>query len=125
MWAPSVFPSHSAACSSGNRAEYRRRTSRTVSPRTIGSSNTSEPLPSPPTYLVTHVVTSTVAVIRSATFTPAIGRTRSLPPNLLGEPVQAEILERLAFGLARLSVVAHRLVPDVQHVFPLLHDGLV
>src|SRR5262245_43583722 len=128
MWAPSVFPSQRAACNSGYRAEYRRRTSRTASPGSIGSSKTWEPLPSPPTYLVTHVVTSTVAVIRSVIFTPAIGRDPSclsLSPEVSREPVQAEILERLPLGPARLSIVADRLVPDVQHVIPLLHDGLV
>src|SRR5215831_15634644 len=128
MWAPRELPSQSAACSSGYLAEYRRSRSRTVSPVRIGSSKTWEPLPSPPTYLVTQVVTSTVAVVRFATFIPAIcrgPRVLSLPPQLPREPVQAEILEGLALRLARLSIVADRLVPDIQHVVPLLHDGLV
>src|SRR5262249_28767696 len=113
--------------SAGYRAEYRRRTSRTVSPEATGSSTTWDPLPSPPTSLVTHVVTSTVALSRLATFvpSPAMAGEPPLAPDVPREPAAPEVLAHLPLRLAGLPIVADRLVPDVQHVIPLLHDGLI
>src|SRR2546425_12088407 len=42
----------------------------------------------------------------------------------LGEPVETERLERRRQGLAGLPVVADLTVPGVDHLFPLLADGL-
>src|SRR2546427_118115 len=46
------------------------------------------------------------------------------PPEVPGQPVEPQILERLGEGLAGLAVVAHLHVPGVDHLLPLLADGL-
>src|SRR5438093_5551505 len=49
---------------------------------------------------------------------------RLLPPEVLGEPVETERLERRRQRLPALPVVADLAVPGVDHLLPLLADGL-
>src|SRR5262245_54246695 len=138
MCSPSSFRpwSHRAASSSGKRALKRRRTSPTVSPSWRGSSQNRWPVPSPPARRVTQAATSTVAVTVSDV-TPSrplprsdlrAGRLGRASPGgggalveILHQVRQAQGLEQLLPRLARLAVVAHRLVPDVEHALPLVH----
>src|SRR6185295_15616175 len=85
------------------------------------------PVPSPPASLVTQVVTSmvTVAWRTREVALPSRVALKSRLPQCLAQRVEAELLEGLRLGLARLSVVADRLVPDVEHPLPLRHDIVV
>src|SRR5206468_8921202 len=49
---------------------------------------------------------------------------RLLTPEVLREPVQAELLQSFRPGLAGFSVEADLGVPGVEHLFPLRADGL-
>src|SRR5690242_708810 len=140
MWEPSSEWSglQRAESRSGKRPVKRRSTVRGVSPSPTSSSNRLVPVPSPPTCLVTHVVTSIVAEagarLARGCALPATVPTRAFPgpgsrarPLLLAvevflEPAEVEGAEQLALGLAGLAVVVDRLVPDVQHAVPLLAD---
>src|SRR2546422_7049288 len=59
-------------------------------------------------------------------FAISIGKAtwRRPPPEIRGEPVEPEVLERLRERLARLRVVANLGVPGGHHLLPLLADRL-
>src|SRR6476660_2711969 len=109
MWEPSSEWSglQRAESSSGKRAVKRRSSVRGVSPRSIGSSKSLLPVPSPPACLVTHVVTSIYARLAFGCTSPedisarlAFGCTSPdkcplssgllLPVEVFGEPVEVE-----------------------------------
>src|SRR4029453_13206910 len=142
MWEPSSAWSavHSAASSSGKRAVKRRRTVRGVSPLRTSSSKRREPVPSPPTCFVTHVVTSIWARLVFSNSRLAFGCTSPsglrltrhaaalpllLPVEVLLEPAEVERAQEIALRPAGLAVVVDRLVPAVDHVAPLLADLVV
>src|SRR5688572_12521200 len=64
-------------------------------------------------------IVSTVALTRRW-----IRALRFPAPQLLGEPVETKILERLRQRLARLAVVADVAVPRLDHLVPLRHHRL-